>query len=141
MAVGGRTTNTFPEILQNILRDLSVAKTLPDTDLQFAVDLETQIVSKLREPIDNAANSSPPGMGPSGPAPAPVPPPPMAPPGMPPPPPGPPPGMGAPPDLGAPVPAGAGAPPVPGGGPPGLRAQPPSPDEMARLLGGGGPGA
>jgi len=113
-----KSTNTQSEILQSILGDISVAKTLPDADLQFLVELETMILSKVREPMDQAAGQ----LGPQGPA-APGGPPPGAmgpPPGMPPM--GPMPG-GPPPDTGG------------GAGVPGLRNPGPSPDELSRLLG------
>lgn len=112
MPTGGRTTNTMSEMLTNTLRDLALAKTLPDANLEFLINLETQIISFLRQPYDAAAGqlegaaaSMPPGQDPN------------LPPLMP---------MGpAIPD--APIPPGV----------PGLRAQPsgPSPDELSRLLG------
>lgn len=131
---GGRTTNTMSEMLVNMLRELTVAKTLPDADLEFLVGVETLLLSKLRQPLEAAAGQMPMsvgGMGAMGGAP-----------GMGAPPPGPPPGMGAPgggfpppmmgmpPAMDAPVP-----PPAAQSGVPGLRAQPQiSPDELARTL-------
>ena len=109
-----KSTNTQSEVLQSMLGDISVAKTLPDADLPFLVELETMILSKVREPLDQAAGQ----LGPQGPS-APAGPPP-APPGMPPMGPMP---CGPPPDTGG------------GAGVPGLRNQGPSPDELARLLG------
>jgi hypothetical protein len=114
-----KSTNTQSEVLTSMLGDISTAKTLPDADLQFLVELETMILGKLREPLDQAAGQ----MGPGGPSAAGGPPPPGA--GMPP--------------MGGPMP-----PPPPGGpefmgpgpgGPAGLRSPGPSPDELARLLG------
>ena len=110
----GRSTNTMSEVLVTILRELSVAKTLPDSDLQFLVDVETLILQKLRAPLDAAAAAMGPAAGPTLPPDqsqmAPMMP--MAPP------------------MDAPVP------PPPAEGPPGLRQQPPmpSPDELQRLL-------
>lgn len=52
---GSRQTNTFGEMLQKMLRDLADMKTAPDADLPFIIDLETQVVGKLRQPIDNVA--------------------------------------------------------------------------------------
>lgn len=52
---GSRQTNTFGEMLQKMLRDLADMKTAPDVDLPFVIDLETQIVGKLRQGIDNVA--------------------------------------------------------------------------------------
>jgi hypothetical protein len=51
---GSRQTNTFGEMLQKLLRDLADMKVAPDADLPFIVDLETQVIAKLREPIDGA---------------------------------------------------------------------------------------
>ena len=122
-----KSTNTQSEVLTSMLGDISTAKTLPDADLQFLVELETMILGKLREPLDQAAGQ----MGPGGPSAAGGPP--AGPPAGPPPP-----GAGMPP-MGGPMP-----PPPPGGpefmgpgpgGPPGLRSPGPSPDELARLLG------
>lgn len=129
---GGRTTNTMSEMLVNMIRDLSVAKTLPDADLEFLVGLETAILAKLRQPLEAAAGQVPmsvPGGGAGGAMPGgggPMPPPGMGAPGG-----GfPPPMMGMPPAMDAPVPPPASQPGVPG-----LRAQPQiSPDELARTL-------
>lgn len=116
-----KSTNTQVEVLTSILGDISVAKTLPDADLQFLVELETMVLAKLREPMDQAAGQ----LGPGGPA---VPPPPGAPPGMEAqaamPPAMPPAGM-----EGMPIP------PPPGQQVPGLRNAGPSPDELSRLMG------
>lgn len=117
MPTGGRTTNTMSEMLTNMLRDISVAKTLPDADLEFLVNLETNILMKLRQPLEQAAGQ----MGAAG---AMMPPAeqPMIPPMMP---------MGPPVDAPIPPPAGQDV--------PGLRTQPPgpSPDELARLMSAG----
>lgn len=40
------------EFLQKMLGDVAEAKTLPDADLQFLIQLETTILQKLRAPID-----------------------------------------------------------------------------------------
>lgn len=135
---GGRTTNTMSEMLVNMLREISVAKTLPDADLEFLVGVETLLLSKLRQPLEAAAGQMPMpvggGMGAMGGAPGGTP---GAPPAGPPPGMGmpggggfPPPMMGMPPAMDAPVPPPAAQPGVPG-----LRAQPQiSPDELARTL-------
>jgi hypothetical protein len=114
---GGRSTNTMSEVLVNMLRELSVAKTLPDSDLQFLVDVETIILQKLRQPLDMVAGGMAPGAAPT----------------LPP--------MGAEQGMMEPMmpmapPVDVPVPPPPGEGPPGLRAQPPmpSPDELQRLL-------
>lgn len=51
---GSRQTNTFGEQLQKMLRDLADMKVSPDADLPFIVDLETQVIAKLRQGIDGA---------------------------------------------------------------------------------------
>lgn len=129
MATGARSTNTMSEMLTDMLRNISVSKTLPDADLEFLVNLETVILTKLRAPLE-AASGQLPGMAPPGGAPAGAPAPGME--GMPA---GPPPGMEqmmpmAPP-MDTPIPP----PPqdVPGG--PGSRPVIP-PDGLARLLAG-----
>jgi hypothetical protein len=51
---GTRGTNTMAEALQKMLADTSYMKTLPDADLEWIINLETEIVSKLREPLERA---------------------------------------------------------------------------------------
>lgn len=51
---GTRQTNTFGEQLQKLLRDFADMKVTPDADLPFIIDLETRVIGKLREPIDQA---------------------------------------------------------------------------------------
>lgn len=126
MPTGARSTNTMGEVLVDILRQLSVAKTLPDADLEFLVNIETAVIQKLRQPLDQAMGQLPEGAidpnslaGPDGP-----------PPGMG----GPPPGMeqmmAQAPVMDAPMP-----PPPPGPGVPGLRTQPQiPPDELSRIM-------
>lgn len=50
--MASRSTNTMAEFLQRMLGDLAEAKTLPDADLQFLIQMETTILQKLRAPID-----------------------------------------------------------------------------------------
>lgn len=109
MAVRG--TNTMQEALQSLLQETAQMKTLADADLPWLVELESMILSKIREPLD--AQQAPQSAGPMG--------------GMPPMPPGG--GMG--------MPAGGG---VPGGGGMQAGPQMPNPDELQRLLAAGGPG-
>lgn len=47
-----RSTNTMAEFLQRMMGDISEAKTLPDADLEFLIQLETTILQKLRAPVD-----------------------------------------------------------------------------------------
>lgn len=112
-----KSTNTQAEVLQSVLSDISVAKTLPDADLNFLVELETMILQKLRQPLDQASGQ----LGPAGPT---TPPPPGAGPGA----------MGGP-TPPPPMPGGAEFAMPGGGGPPGVRNAGPPPDELARLLG------
>ena len=107
MAVRG--TNTMQEALQSLLQETAQMKTLADADLPWLVELESMVLSKIREPLD--AQQQAPAQGPMG--------------GMPPMPPGG--GMG--------MPAGGG---VPGGGGMQAGPQMPNPDELQRLLSAGG---
>lgn len=50
--MAARSTNTMAEFLQKMLSDIATAKTLPDADLAFLLQLETAILQKLRSPID-----------------------------------------------------------------------------------------
>jgi hypothetical protein len=61
--MASRSTNTMAELLQRLLSDLAQAKVLQDADLPFIVELETQIVSKLRDPMTKmqAEGMLPPG--------------------------------------------------------------------------------
>lgn len=112
MAVRG--TNTMQEALQSLLQETAQMKTLADADLPWLVELESMVLSKIREPLDaqQGQQGPPQGMaaGPMG---------------------------GMPPGGGMGMPAGQG---VPGGG--GMQAGPqmPNPDELQRLLSAGGPG-
>lgn len=117
MPAGGRSANTMAEALHAILAEISVAKTYPDADLEFLVNLETTILAEIRKPMEQAAGQIP-GGAPSGPPAGPG---------------GPGGGGQAPPMMMGPPP-GTGGPP----GPPGLRAQPsmPSPDELQRMMAG-----
>lgn len=49
----GRSTNTMVEGLQNVLRDISQMKTMPDANLDFLVNLETMILAFLRKPMED----------------------------------------------------------------------------------------
>jgi len=62
--MASRSTNTMGELLQRMLADLAQAKVLQDADLPFIVQLETIIVSKLRDPMTKMQEA---GMLPSAP--------------------------------------------------------------------------
>jgi hypothetical protein len=107
---GTRQTNTFSEGLQKLLVEIGYLKTTPDADLQFIYELETTVLTKIREPQEQLAAIQ---AGQAGQA------------GMPP--------------LDMMMAGGAGLPPAGppvGGGVPGLRQVPPTPsgDELSRLL-------
>lgn len=53
----GRSTNTMVESLQNVLKDISQMKTMPDANLDFLVELETMILAFLRKPIEDYMNA------------------------------------------------------------------------------------
>lgn len=114
-----RSTNTQSEALKGMLSQIAEVKTYPDADIEWLLGLETQILTKLRQPVQEALQSAgamsdvagqmAPSMDPSmGGAPSP-PPMPMA---------------------GTPGPTASGP------GVPGLRQGPgmPNPDELRRLL-------
>lgn len=63
--MAARSTNTMSELLQRLLSDLAQAKVLQDADLPFIVELETMIVSKLRDPQTKMQEA---GLLPSAPA-------------------------------------------------------------------------
>lgn len=106
-----RSTNTMIEALQRLLQDIGKMKTLADADMPWLVELESMVLTKIREPLDNMQQSGQ------------LPPPPMDP------------GM-MPPDPAMMQGMGAGE--MQGGG---MMAGPqmPNPDELGRLLGAGGP--
>jgi hypothetical protein len=58
------------ELLQRLLGDLAQAKVLQDADLPFIMEMETMIVSKLRDPMSKMQDAGllPPG-GPAAPPP------------------------------------------------------------------------
>ena len=65
MAVRG--TNTMQEALQRLLTDVAQMKTLADADLPWLVELESMVIGKIREPLDqmNQSGQLPPA-GPGG---------------------------------------------------------------------------
>lgn len=120
-----KSVNTMAEILKGVMQDLQLAKMMPDADLSFLVSLETQILSYLKQPLQNMAGQLPPNQLPSsnpGNMPGGG--------GMPS---GTPAGM----DMSqiGPLPSSPMGARMAGGGPPG-GGQPPNMDEMRRLMGG-----
>lgn len=60
---GTRGTNTMSEGLQKLMQDITGLKATPDADVSFLINLETTILSKLREGFANAAGQLPPPPG------------------------------------------------------------------------------
>jgi len=62
---GARGTNTMAEGLQKLLGDLAEMMAAPDADLDFLGELNTMVLTKIRQPFDQMANtqSSQAGMG------------------------------------------------------------------------------
>lgn len=52
-----RGTNTMQEALQRFLQDVAQMKTLADADLPWLTELETMVLSKIREPLDQMRQS------------------------------------------------------------------------------------
>lgn len=113
-----RSQNTMAEGLQSVLQDITTMKTMPDADIEWLINLETEILQKLREPFEQMQGQLPQAPGSAVPGPMP-------------------PGQGA-------MPTGVGGP-MGGGGPAnmtpgvrGLRSSPamPNPDEVRRMVGG-----
>lgn len=126
-----KSNQSFNEGLQQTLQDIALMKTMPDGDVPFLVGLETQVIDYIKQRTATMVNGGmfgPPqqqgqGGGPGG----------M--PGG-----GPPPGMQAGPPPQQPPQQMQGPNPYPNGlrgtAPPG--AAPPNPDEIRRMIGGGG---
>ena len=67
-----RGTNTMQEALQRLLTDVAQMKTLADADLPWLVELESMVLTKIREPVQAMQQPGgalaqptgpPPGMG------------------------------------------------------------------------------
>lgn len=60
-----RTDNTMVEWLQKINKDIAEAKTLADADMPFLVQLETLVLQRLKQPVDDlrAQGTLPPAQG------------------------------------------------------------------------------
>lgn len=79
-----RSANTMQETLQRLLTDIAQMKTLADADLPWIVELESMVLNKIRQPVEQMQQPGGPLAQPSGP----------------------PPGMGGPPGLPAGAPMG-----------------------------------
>lgn len=64
-----RGTNTMQEALQRLLGDISQMKTLADADLSWLVDLESMVLTKIREPVEAMKQPGGPLAQPTGPPP------------------------------------------------------------------------
>lgn len=53
MAKGTRTSDSMPEFLSGILQDVAYAMTLPDADLGYLANLQMNLVSEIRKPMEN----------------------------------------------------------------------------------------
>lgn len=47
-----RGTNTMQEALQRLLGDIAQMKTLADADIAWMTELESMVLTKIREPLD-----------------------------------------------------------------------------------------
>lgn len=53
-----RSTNTQQEALKGMLGQIADIKTFPDADIEWLLGLETQILTKLRAPVQDALQSA-----------------------------------------------------------------------------------
>lgn len=113
---GARGTNTMAEGLQKLLGDLAEMMAAPDADLDFLGQLNTMVLTKIRAPFDQMAQTqqSQAGMG----------------------------GAPSPESMPSPEPQQQAAPDFGPAAVPGLRNNPPAPnaDELRRVLSANGPG-
>lgn len=58
-----RSSNTMAEGLQQLMKSITEMKAYPDADITFLIGLETQILSKLREPFDQMSGQMAPPPG------------------------------------------------------------------------------
>lgn len=115
---GTRGTNTMQEGLRALLNSITDLKVTPDADLEWLIGLETQVLQKLREPVQQIMGQTGDALGGMQGGPSPMS---MSPGGG---------GAGGP--MGTfPAPPGGGVPGVMSGSPM------PNPDELRRLIGSG----
>tara|TARA_Y100001951_G_scaffold56128_1_gene44483 strand:+ start:1756 stop:2088 length:333 start_codon:yes stop_codon:yes gene_type:complete len=57
MAAGTRQNNTMSEGLHQLLSSIAQLKAAPDADLQYLSSIESTILQKLREPLQQAAQA------------------------------------------------------------------------------------
>ena len=57
MAAGTRQNNTMSEGLTQLLSAIAQLKAAPDADLQYLAQIESTILQKLREPLQQAAQA------------------------------------------------------------------------------------
>ncbi len=57
MAAGTRQNNTMSEGLHTLLASIAQLKAAPDADLQYLSQIESAILQKLREPLQQAAQA------------------------------------------------------------------------------------
>lgn len=53
-----RSTNTQAEALKGMLGQIADIKTYPDADIEWLLGIETQILTKLRQPVQEALQSA-----------------------------------------------------------------------------------
>lgn len=57
--MASRSTNTMSEVLESIVTLLGTAKMMPDADIVWLTDLETQVIEKARAPFAQQGAMSP----------------------------------------------------------------------------------
>ena len=57
--MASRSTNTMSEVLESIVTLLGTAKMMPDADIVWLTDLETQVIEKARAPFAQQGTQQP----------------------------------------------------------------------------------